>query len=143
MTRVRQAAAADVDAVAELEQQTFGGDAWSRASVAEELTGKLRQAFVAVDDADEVCGYVLLLVVGDVADVQRIAVRDGRRRRGVATRLLGACDLSGLERVVLEVRADNDAARAFYRRHGFDEVARRRRYYADGTDAVVLERVLT
>jgi [ribosomal protein S18]-alanine N-acetyltransferase len=143
VTRVRQAQAADVDAVAALEQQTFGGDAWSRASVADELTGPLRQAFVAVDEAGEVCGYVVLLGVGDVADLQRIAVRHDRRRRGVATALLSACDLSGLGRVVLEVRSDNGAARAFYLRHGFDEVARRRSYYADGTDAVVLERVVS
>lgn len=139
MTQVRRATAADVDAVAALEQQIFAGDAWSHASVLEELTGALRQAYVAVDGTDAVCGYVVLLGLGDVADLQRIVVRRSHRRRGVATALLGACDLSGLQRVVLEVRADNHAAREFYHRRGFTEVARRRRYYADGTDALVLE----
>jgi [ribosomal protein S18]-alanine N-acetyltransferase len=147
VTRVRRAGAADVDAVTRLERRLFGADGWSRAGVVEELTGPLRQAFVAVDDEDradgnEVVGYAVLLVVAEVADLQRIAVRDGHRRGGVATALLRACDLSGVERVVLEVRADNEAALAFYGRHCFAEVARRRRYYADGTDAVVMQRDL-
>lgn len=140
---VRPATRADAGAVAALEAAVFGDDAWSGDSVLQELTHPLRQAYVAVDEAGEVCGYVVVLGVGDVADLQRIAVADARRRRGVATALLGACDLSAYERVVLEVRADNESARAFYRRHGFAEISRRRGYYADGGDAVVMARSVT
>ena len=139
MTRVRRAAAADVDAVAALEAEVFGADAWSAASVAEELTGPGRQALVAVDDAGAVCGYVVVLVAGDVADLQRVAVTPVLRRRGVASALLAGCDV-GAGRMLLEVRADNAAALAFYARHGFAEIARRRRYYTDGSDAVVMQR---
>jgi ribosomal-protein-alanine N-acetyltransferase len=142
-SRVRPATEADIDAVAALETALFGDDAWSRDSVLHELTHPLRQAYVAVDDAGEVCGYVVVLGVGDVADLQRIAVADAQRGRGVAATLLGACDLSAFERVVLEVHAGNAAALAFYRRHGFAEISRRRGYYADGSDAVVMQRPVT
>jgi [ribosomal protein S18]-alanine N-acetyltransferase len=138
--RVRRAGAADADAVAGLEAQIFGDDAWSRASVSEELSNPSRQALVAVDDAGAVRGYVMVLGVGDVADLQRIAVAPGWRRRGVAGALLGACDVSAFARVLLEVRADNVAAIAFYRRHGFAQTSSRRGYYADGADAVVMQR---
>jgi ribosomal-protein-alanine N-acetyltransferase len=84
-----------------------------------------------------------VLGLGDVADLQRIAVAETHRRRGVAAALLGACDLSAYGRVVLEVRADNEAALAFYCRHGFTEVSRRRGYYADGADAVEMQRPVT
>jgi ribosomal-protein-alanine N-acetyltransferase len=41
--------------------------------------------------------------------------------------------------VTLEVRASNEAALAFYGRHGFAPVAIRRGYYEDnGEDALVL-----
>ena len=40
----------------------------------------------------------------------------------------------------LEVRADNGGALALYARLGFDEVGRRRRYYPDGGDAVLMTR---
>ena len=49
----------------------------------------------------------------------------------------------GAERMLLEVRVDNDDARAFYAANGYAEIARRPRYYADGAAAVVLERDLS
>jgi ribosomal-protein-alanine N-acetyltransferase len=44
--------------------------------------------------------------------------------------------------VLLEVREDNAAARAFYAAHAFTEIDRRRRYYRDGATAIVLLRDL-
>jgi [ribosomal protein S18]-alanine N-acetyltransferase len=134
------ATAAEADAVAGLEREIFGADAWSQGSVHAELTGESRQAMVAVGGDGHVCGYVVVVTAGDTAEMRRIAVTRGRRRCGVATALLRACDLSRHERVQLEVRADNAAALGFYGRHGFAEVSRRCGYYADGTDAVVMER---
>lgn len=138
--RLRPATADDVDAVTGLERRTFGADAWSRATVHGELTSPLREAVVAVDGTGRVCGYAVVLGIADVADLQRIVVAPAYRRRGVGTALLEACDLAARERTVLEVRADNHAALAFYRRNAFAEILRRRAYYADGADAVVMQR---
>jgi [ribosomal protein S18]-alanine N-acetyltransferase len=143
VTLVRVATAGEVDAVAGLERDIFGPDAWSFASVHAELTGASRQAVVAVGDDGRTCGYVVVFEAGATADLRRIAVAPGWRRRGVATALLGACDWSAYERVLLEVRADNHPALGFYRRRGFAEVARRPDYYADGTAAVVMQRPAT
>ena len=44
--------------------------------------------------------------------------------------------------MLLEVAAGNAAALAFYGAEGFTEVARRRHYYRDGSDAVVMQRAL-
>jgi ribosomal-protein-alanine N-acetyltransferase len=138
--RLRPATTDDVDTVAALEEQVFGADAWSRTGVRDEIVGPHRQFMVAVDDNAKLCGYVAVLGVAEVADLQRIVVAPAYRRRGVGSALLDACDLSAHERVVLEVRADNHPALAFYRRHGFAEISRRRAYYADGTDAIVMQR---
>jgi [ribosomal protein S18]-alanine N-acetyltransferase len=139
VTSIRPATDDDADAVAALEAEIFGADAWSPASVHEELTAASRQCFVAVEDG-EVRGYVVVRDAGDVADLQRIAVTPVMRRRGLATRLLSACDMTAYDRTLLEVRADNVAALRFYGREGFTEIARRRSYYADGTDVVVMQR---
>lgn len=42
--------------------------------------------------------------------------------------------------MTLEVRTGNAAARALYAGAGFAEVGRRRRYYTDGEDAVLMTR---
>lgn len=136
---LRPATADDVDAVAALEAEVFGADAWSRAAVRSELTGERRVALVAC--APDVVGYAVTVSAGDVVDLQRIAVRPEHRRQGLASRLLAAVsELAGGDRMLLEVRAGNTAALAFYAAEGFAEIDRRRRYYRDGSDAVVMER---
>jgi ribosomal-protein-alanine acetyltransferase len=137
---LRPATAADVAAVATLERELFGVDAWSEDSVREELTGERRTAVLA--EEGDVVGYGITVHAGDVVDLQRIAVASAHRRTGLATRLLGELQGSardaGADRMLLEVSAANTGALAFYAAAGFVEIDRRPRYYRDGTDAVVL-----
>ncbi len=50
----------------------------------------------------------------------------------------------GVEAVLLEVRADNDAARRLYDRAGFEVISVRRRYYQPGdVDALVMRLLVT
>jgi ribosomal protein S18 acetylase RimI-like enzyme len=131
---VRPATAADLAAVATLEEALFGDDAWSRAAVAAEVSAG--RALVADDDG--VAGYVVTLHAGDAVDLMRIAVRPDRRRGGLAHALLAAASTG--QRMLLEVSERNAGAIAFYTAEGFTEIARRRRYYRDGSAAVVMER---
>jgi ribosomal-protein-alanine N-acetyltransferase len=132
---VRPATADDVDALAALEAALFGADAWSRISVGAEVTAG--RVLVAEDDA--VAGYVVTLAAGDALDLMRIAVRPDRRRRGLAHTLLEAA--STARRMLLEVSERNEGAIAFYAAEGFTEIARRDRYYRDGSAAVVMQRL--
>lgn len=142
---LRPAAPEDAPALAALETLLFGPDSWSESAVRDELTGPGRHSVVAVSGAD-VVGYAVTLRAHDVADLQRIAVRPDHQRRGLAHRMLedvlAAARQEGADRVLLEVSADNAAALGFYTREGFVEIDRRRRYYRDGSDAVVMRRSL-
>ena len=83
----------------------------------------------------------------DVAELQRIAVAPDHRRTGIAGRLLAdvvrLARAEDVQRLLLEVRPDNEGALAFYGAQGFVELDRRPRYYRDGADAIVLELPLT
>jgi ribosomal-protein-alanine N-acetyltransferase len=48
----------------------------------------------------------------------------------------------GAQEIFLEVAESNAAARALYAKARAQEVGRRRRYYADGADALVLRLVV-
>ena len=133
---VRAATGDDVAAVHALERLLFGADAWSEQSVREELTGPRRRAVVACDP--DVVGYAVTLEVGDVTDLQRVAVHPARQREGMARALLAAVAPDG--DLLLEVSEANAPARQFYAAEGFVEIDRRRRYYRDGSDALVLRR---
>jgi ribosomal-protein-alanine N-acetyltransferase len=140
---IRAAGAGDVDAVVHLEAATQGEDAWSEALVRDGVTGGLPTIGYLVAEQDGVvAGYAVASYAGDIAELQRIGVDVTARRRGIATALLGEviarAPEAGADRLLLEVRADNAGAVAFYASQGFVEIDRRARYYRDGTDAVVM-----
>lgn len=140
---IRPGSPGDVDALTSLEHTAFGADAWSRSQVEGEVAGAGRHVVVA-EDEEVVVGWASLLLVGDTADVARIAVVPHRRRTGVGRRLLsallGESERQGVERVLLEVAADNAPALGLYEAEGFVAIATRPHYYRSGTDAVVMER---
>jgi [ribosomal protein S18]-alanine N-acetyltransferase len=140
---IRPAEAADVAAIAALEADNLGADAWSEGLVAEGVSGRLPTVHYLVAEVDgTVVGHAAASVVADVAELQRIAVDRAHRRTGLATALLdGVRSLAvdgDADRLLLEVREDNAGAIAFYESQGFAEIARRRLYYRDGATAVVL-----
>lgn len=140
---IRTATLADLDAIADLELDNLGIDAWSPGLLAHAITDEHASlhVWVAEDEDGTVVGHAVAAVV-DVTELQRISVAATHRRTGLASALLAevlrTAERAGVERVVLEVREDNAAALAFYRAHGFAELARRRGYYRDGATAIVL-----
>jgi len=140
---VRPATPADAAAIADLEADNLGRDAWSPALVAQGVSGDLPTIrYLVAEVAEEVAGYAAASIVADIAELQRIAVTRGHRRTGLATALLAGVVSAAREqradRLLLEVREDNTEALAFYAGQGFVEIARRRRYYRDGATAIVL-----
>jgi ribosomal-protein-alanine N-acetyltransferase len=137
------ASPADVEAIADLEQECQGGDAWSAGLVSDGVTGALPTVRYLVAKRDgRVVGYAVASFAGDIAELQRIGVVANARRLGVASALLdevvAEAPATGANRLLLEVREDNAGALAFYADRGFVEIDRRPRYYRDGATAVVL-----
>ncbi len=144
MTHVREAGLADVEQVARLEVDCLGADAWSEWLIREGIGGSLPTVlYLVAEQAHAVVGHAVASMAGDIAELQRIAVDERTRRSGVASALLEAvlqaARRTEAERLLLEVREDNQGALEFYAQRGFVEIARRRQYYSDGTTAVVLQ----
>ena len=91
---------------------------------------------------DERGGMLLVRLAADESELLTLAVQPRCRREGVAAGMLHAAMAEARTRgaivMFLEVATNNDPARALYARAGFTEVGRRPRYYADGSDALVL-----
>lgn len=138
---IRPATAADIPALAALEAELFGVDAWDEKALAAELTAPGRH--FAVDEG--LRGYVVTATAGDIADLLRIGVRPDCRREGLASALLeeALAHTGEADRMLLEVSAGNRGAVAFYLARGFAQVDVRPHYYRDGSDALVLLRELS
>ena len=144
---VRPATPADGPAVVALERDNLGIDAWSEGLVTDGIAGDLPTVhYLVAEHAGVVVGHAVASIVDEIAELQRIAVDPPHRRTGLATELLDAVVTAardaGADRVLLEVREDNAGALSFYADRGFVEIDRRRRYYRDGTTAVVMRRAL-
>jgi [ribosomal protein S18]-alanine N-acetyltransferase len=142
---IRPATAADVEAIARLERENLGQDAWSPALIEDGVAGTLPSVrYLVAENGDEVLGHAVVSVVAEISELQRIAVDVAHRRSGLATRLFDeVVELArhgGADRLLLEVREDNAGAIAFYLARGFAEIDRRPRYYRDGGTAVVMQR---
>ncbi|HEY0216790.1 MAG TPA: ribosomal protein S18-alanine N-acetyltransferase [Cellulomonas sp.] len=124
----------DLDAMEEMERELFGAGAWSRAALAEELTGPGRWYVGAQDrTTGALIGYAGLWFDGYDAQVMTIGTRTAAQGRGVGRllldALLGRSRDVGAEFVLLEVRVDNEPALRLYERAGFERFGRRKGYY--------------
>lgn len=137
-----EATAADAPALAALHAMAFTpAEAWSADTIA--LLLALPGAFGLWRDG---AGLVLARMAGDEAEILTFGVVPPARRRGHGAALLrgavAGARTRGAGALFLEVAAGNAPALALYAREGFAAVGRRRRYYTDGADALVLRRDL-
>jgi ribosomal-protein-alanine acetyltransferase len=142
---VRPVRPEDMQRVAWLEDSAFV-DSWPYDLLAYELTHPRAFFLLAEREGEPAAGYVAFRHGGGEAEILRLAVAPEERRRGVARALVDAgferLRAAKVESCHLEVRMDNEGAIAFYRALGFARSGRRRGYYRDGTDALVLSLAL-
>lgn len=86
--------------------------------------------------------FLACLQIGDEVEILKIGVMQSLRRKGRGRELLSYCEeylkQQGVSQVFLEVSEKNLSAHSFYVKSGFVETARRKHYYADGSNAIVM-----
>lgn len=148
----------DLGQLVAMEAEAHPHDGWTEATWWAELAAPRREYVVAVDAAStgaavpgtrRVLAYAGLDHGGSTADVMTVTVDPTARGAGLGRRvmdhLVRRARQEGAEALLLEVRSDNVAALAMYRRLGFTELTVRRGYYRgpDGpVDAHVLRLLL-
>lgn len=135
----------DVPAALAIEGALFP-DPWSDATFWSELSGVPEtRHYVVAESGGQLVGYAGMFATRHTADVQTLAVAAHRQGAGLGamllTALLDEARRRAVGEVLLEVRADNEAAAALYTRLGFERIGFRRGYYQPGqVDAVVMRR---
>jgi ribosomal-protein-alanine N-acetyltransferase len=134
----------DWRSVMAFERLCFGADAWTTLDVAAALTLPSTVRLKA-----EFENQMIGLVVGNLRQMQQVAwiatigVHPQYRRRGLGRRLLRACEEAmGMPCIKLTLRISNQAALSLYRQEGYRQINTWPSYYANGEDALVMEKLL-
>jgi [ribosomal protein S18]-alanine N-acetyltransferase len=135
-------------AILDLDRLCFGG-LWTLEGYQRELESPNSDLWVlsiaSASQAESVAiGIGCLWAIVDEAHITIVGIHPAYQRQGLGQvmlwTLLKSAQQRGLERATLEVRASNRAALSLYEKFGFREAGRRRRYYADDEDALILWR---
>ena len=104
-------------------------------------------AVIVARDRRRVAGFAIMQFGDEHAHLSLLAVAPAYREQGLGRQLLEwleACArTAGVFDVRLELRAGNDAARAFYETMGYVETGTIRAYYAGSEDATRMRRDLS
>lgn len=138
---IRKMTLEDIPAVVDLDQKSFSLP-WPERSFRFELSDNpASRCWVAEMDGRVVAMLVAWIFV-DEAHIATIATHPDYRRRGIARKLLAYALQSamreGAQSSFLEVRESNLPAQDMYRKFGYVEVGRRKRYYKDNDEDAIL-----
>ena len=140
--RVRPARLADVDAMMVLASQAVTASQWPRERYVDLFASDSRRKAWVIEENAVVRGFLAAGSAGEEWEIENLTITEAARRQGLGTRLLGelvdTARRAGAQRVFLEVRESNRAARALYEKWAFVESGRRRLYYRDPDEDAVL-----
>lgn len=132
----------DLDRVLEIEAASFPHP-WLRQHFIDELNSSYAFPLSAFNESGRLIGYICAMQLLDEGHIMDVAVDPCVRGSGVGRllvqRVIDDCCAAGAEFLSLEVRESNTPAVLLYRKMGFVEVGRRKRYYENGEDALMME----
>jgi ribosomal-protein-alanine N-acetyltransferase len=141
---IQNASIRDLGALRQLERACFEKDAWPLLDLIAVLTWPDVVKLKAVENG-EMVGFV----AGDPRPseganwIATIGVDPRYQRRGIGRALLRACEeRTKLPRMKLTVRMSNQGAITLYEQEGYRSVDIWRKYYNDGEDGLVMEKIL-
>lgn len=131
----------DAKLLAAIHQSAFAGEPSKPYSV-EQMHESLRAPSNYAIRNGEV-GFLLFQLVGDECEIITLAVLPQFQQKGLARELMieliGVCKAMNVKKIFLEVSVNNEKAINLYKKFTFVEYNRRSKYYADGSDAVLLQ----
>jgi ribosomal-protein-alanine N-acetyltransferase len=136
----------DFNALHRLDQSCFpAGISYSKTTLRYFLTIPSADCVVALDE-NKIAGFIVSEENPPLAHIITLDVDQKHRRRGIGTALLEKLESNlaarGVRSILLETASDNEAAVAFWKRHGYRIEATLKRYYLGRIDAYEMRKIL-
>lgn len=129
-----------LEQLVELEKERFD-DKYSLKTLENDIKNPNNIILVVVE-GEEIVGYINVFYIFEEANLQRIAVFKKYEGIGYASKLLKTIETylvkKGVTKIYLEVSEANTRAIEFYKKNGYKETNRRKGYYSDLSDAIIM-----
>ena len=143
MLSIKQINDKEIDLCYQLDLDTIS--LWTERQWADEFKKKGIKVFGLLF-ADLVIGICVFQIVLDEAQINYFVVNQKFREKGFGTHLMNylimQCEKLDINKLFLEVSANNFTAEKFYSSFDFSTVGIRKNYYRDGSDALLKEKNL-
>jgi|TARA_B100000161_G_scaffold71010_1_gene48769 ribosomal-protein-alanine N-acetyltransferase len=143
MISIKQIHEKDIDLCYELDLKTIS--LWSKQQWEKEFKKEGIKIY-GISITNLLVGICVLQVVLDEAQINYFAIKNKFRNKGFGSHLMNylikVCEKININKLQLEVSQDNIIAERFYSRFDFFTVGIRKKYYKDGTDALLKEKKL-
>ena len=93
---------------------------------------------------NSIIGVCVIHKIYDEAEIRYLSVHPSYQKRGLGKKLINQiikeCKNENIKRIFLEVSIKNKQALSFYDYFGFKTISIRKKYYKDGSDALLKEK---
>ena len=121
-------------------------DFWSYDTLIEEFNQKNSYFIVAKSENGEIIGFSCLKKILDEANIMNIVVKKSFRHCGIGSsmleHLINFAKNKNMKTITLEVNEHNLSAIHLYDKFNFNHLGIRKKYYHDGSDAVIMTKKL-
>ena len=118
------------------------GTAWNSEIIQEKIKNKKFKYWI-YEVENSIKGYLGIQFLEEEIEILGIGVIQGSRRKNIATELMDELieyfEKSEYKKIILEVRESNTVAQRLYKKYGFKQISKRKKYYVD-EDAKVYQR---
>ena len=138
MIKIDKLTKEDIPQVVLLEEQ-FLGETLGSEMLENELENEF-MCFLSAKDNQKVLGYIGAYVINGELEILNFVVDGLYQRTGIGTLLFNELlnRYPDAKTVVLEVREQNEKGINFYKKNNFNVISKRKHYYKNGDDALVM-----
>lgn len=138
MIKIDKLTKEDIPQVVLLEEQ-FLGETLGSEMLENELENEF-MCFLSAKDNKKVLGYIGAYVINGELEILNFVVDGLHQRTGIGTLLFNELlnRYPDAKTVILEVREQNEKGINFYKKNNFNVISKRKHYYKNGDDALVM-----
>ncbi len=138
---IRPITVSDVSRIIDLEMKYLGETIGSDMLISESTNPTIK--FLAIEKNNLLLGYIGCYHILGECEILNFVIDGAFQRKGYGQMLFNELlKQVDAKRVILDVRVNNEQGMKFYLKNGFRKISIRKNYYSDGTDAIVMEKLV-